>query len=115
MTNFSKGYFSELNVINFLISCGYKILKHRYKTPLGEIDIIVQKDNIIVFIEVKFRQKMKYAYEAISDRQKARTFAAAEIFIQKNEKTCEGKEFRFDAILLDASKMKHIENAWSIE
>lgn len=93
-------------------SCGYEILKHRYKTPFGEIDVIAQENDTIVFCEVKFRKKFKDALEAISERQKSRVLAAAEIFIRENEKICEGKAFRFDAILLNDFRMEHIENAW---
>src|SRR3990167_6199241 len=37
----------------YLISKGYVILERNYWKPWGEIDIIVEKDRILIFVEVK--------------------------------------------------------------
>ena len=48
----SKG---EKEAKEFLISNNYKILRTNFYSPYGEIDIIAQDDEILVFIEVKTR------------------------------------------------------------
>ncbi len=37
---------------------GYRVLERRYKSRLGEIDLIAQKQNMLIFAEVKYRQTM---------------------------------------------------------
>jgi putative endonuclease len=49
------GNLGEKIAANYLIRQGYKIIGTNYKTKLGEIDIIAQEDNILVFVEVKTR------------------------------------------------------------
>lgn len=39
----------------YLVNRGYKIIKRNYSCKFGEIDIIVRKDNDLVFVEVKTR------------------------------------------------------------
>ncbi|MFT7099296.1 MAG: putative endonuclease, partial [Rickettsiales bacterium] len=51
------GIVAEFVAIIFLFFKGYKILKRRYKTKLGEIDIVACKNNAIIAIEVKARRK----------------------------------------------------------
>ena len=48
---YKKGHSIERLAALYLTLKGYKILKTRYKTPLGEIDLIVRRKNQIVFIE----------------------------------------------------------------
>jgi putative endonuclease len=55
ITSYSIGIITEFLTIVFLIFKGYRVLHWRYKTKLGEIDIIATKHNIIHIIEVKYR------------------------------------------------------------
>ena len=80
------GYFAEKYAMIFLWIKGYKILKHRYKSGLGEIDIIAKKKNFIVFIEVKARSKKIIIENVLSAHQIQRIKKSAEDFIAKNPK-----------------------------
>ena len=61
MTNKNKtekrafGDRGESIACGYLINHGYKIIKRNYSCKFGEIDIIVKKDNNLVFVEVKTR------------------------------------------------------------
>ena len=50
-----RGSFYEDVCVEYLIKNGFDILHRNYRCKLGEIDIIAKKDDIIRFIEVKFR------------------------------------------------------------
>ena len=67
--HYLKGYLSEIYVMIFLTLKGYKILKHRYKTIYGEIDIVACKDNDLIAIEVKYRKKIDDALFSLSQTQ----------------------------------------------
>jgi len=54
------GQIGEELAIKFLIASKFKIIKHNYFCPLGEIDIIASYNNILYFIEVKTRSSNQY-------------------------------------------------------
>ena len=64
---------------------GYQILAWRYKTPFGEIDIVVKKANTLIFIEVKSTHHNFLNPEiAFREKQIKRFFNAIEFFVKNN-------------------------------
>lgn len=113
-TSYQKGVFAEKWACIYLMLKGYRILNLRYKTKLGEIDIIARKNKTIVFIEVKHRQTEKDSAEAISAQSQQRIVNAAKTFISKNTQYVDFA-FRFDALLfISPLSIKHLDNAWSV-
>jgi putative endonuclease len=55
-----------------LIAHGFRILARRWKSPLGEIDIIAARRHTLIVVEVKARVKLDDAAEAVTERQKQR-------------------------------------------
>ncbi|MBP9738256.1 YraN family protein [Candidatus Saccharibacteria bacterium] len=51
----STGNNAEDSAATYLASRGYEIIARNWKTPLCEIDIVVKKNNVISFVEVKYR------------------------------------------------------------
>ena len=80
------GFFAEKYVMFFLWIKGYKILKHRYKSNFGEIDIIAKKNNFIIFVEVKARYKKINIENVLNFHQIERIKKSAEYFISKNQR-----------------------------
>ena len=59
--NKAKGAYGEDLACRELEKNGYVILERNYRYRNGEIDIIAEKDGIIIFVEVKFRTSTKTA------------------------------------------------------
>jgi len=78
---------------------GYRILARGYRCPAGEIDLIARRGGLLAFIEVKQRDRLGAAAEAISQRQRRRVGRAAQKFLQSHPHFSD-LEMRFDAILL---------------
>jgi putative endonuclease len=79
-------------------------LARRWRSPLGEIDIVARRRHLLVFAEVKARANLDEAAEAVSDRQRRRIAAAAEIWLAANpDETI--RDIRFDAILVAPGKI----------
>jgi putative endonuclease len=90
----------------------YNILQRRYKTNMGEVDIIAKRGKSIVFIEVKARKNGRDIHEVITTNQKNRITRAAEVYLFHNKKLA-NDNIRFDVILLAPQFLiKHIKNAW---
>ena len=113
MTSYTKGMWAEYMAVALLTCKGYRILKHRYKTRFGEIDIIAKRGNIIAFIEVKSRKREGDALEAVQPKTQRRIENAAKDFISHNSQVCGNSLFRFDVITVTkAFTIKHLDNAW---
>ncbi len=81
------GLYAEKFIALYLIFRGYKILAKRYKTSLGEIDIIAKKGQQIIAFEIKARKNKKsLTSEVVSDRQKNRIKNAMNLFLSENPK-----------------------------
>ena len=74
----------------------YTLLTMNYRTRFGEVDIVAQYRNTVVFIEVKTRETDKFlsAREAVSYHKQKRIKAAAVEFIRK--KGYDDYNVRFD-------------------
>jgi putative endonuclease len=109
---FRLGISAESRAAMFLIAKGYRIAARRWKTPVGEIDIVARRRHALVFVEVKARAKFDAAAEAVTEQSKRRIVAAAEVWLAHHPDDAQG-EIRFDVILIVPGKMpRHIANAF---
>lgn len=91
---------------------GYRILASRYKSPLGEIDIVASRGSTLVLIEVKARPTEGEAAEAILPRQRQRLQRAALDFLARHPHFS-GHDVRFDVMLVARGRWPvHIRDAW---
>ncbi len=60
METSSWGKRAENLAVNLLSDKGYKIIDRNFKSRFGEIDIVAEKDNCLIFIEVKARWSPKF-------------------------------------------------------
>lgn len=110
---YSRGHKGEGLAAFYLRLKGYRILQRRYKTPVGEVDLIARKGPALVFIEVKARKNYEDGVEAITRRQQLRTIRAAKYFLSSHPGMAP-LDLRFDAIIvLPGLKLRHIPGAWS--
>lgn len=111
MNNFKKGLYYEYLVMIIYKLKFYKIIHHRLKHFVGEIDIIATRGNKIVFIEVKSRN-CDIAEGIISQRQQNRIKRSAQCFLGRNQKYAD-YEVRFDLVFCQHYKLPVIiKNAW---
>lgn len=90
---------------------GWRVLDRRRKTPVGEIDLICRRGNVIAFVEVKWRKSSAELDHAIDEYRLGRVAAAAEAVA--HEYAIGGEDIRIDVILLaPGSFPRHIVNAW---
>ena len=109
---YARGHKGEGLAALYLRLKGYRILKRRYKTPVGEVDLIARKGGTIVFAEVKARQQFRDGIEAITRKQQARVIRAAGYFTAANPGLA-NLTLRFDAIIvLPRLSIRHLKGAW---
>ena len=90
----------------------YRIIGRRYKTPLGEIDLIAERFGTIAFVEVKARSKASSEAETLASIRQDRITRAAQSWLAKHPRHA-GANLRFDVIFLARGHWpRHISNAF---
>lgn len=91
---------------------GFRILARRFRSPVGEIDIVARRGRLVAFVEVKVRGDFATAGESVGPRQQGRIARAAGAFLQKRPEL-QQLDLRFDVILLVPWRFPlHISDAW---
>ncbi len=109
---YRKGARLEKLAAIYLRLKGYKILKTRYKTPSGEIDIIARRENTLIFVEVKGRGKIGAALESVTARNRFRVEQAVRHFIAAHPQFIVF-DMRFDVVVFAPPfSFRHLDNAW---
>ena len=109
------GSAGESAAANYLRRKRYKIVEQNYSCRFGEIDIIAQKGEYIVFVEVKTCKNEDFAMarEFVTYAKQQRIMKTAMLWLQHNES---GLQPRFDVIEVIGEgfgrKIRHIENAF---
>lgn len=111
ITAYKKGWIAEKFAVFYLMIKGYKILKTRYKSRQGEIDIVAYHRCALVVLEVKKRKTQQEALNAILPRQYERILRTLNVFLLHHPKYA-GLEIRFDIILISQFRLKHLKNVW---
>ena len=96
---FRLGLSAESRAAALLIAKGFRILARRWRSPVGEIDIVARRRQLLVFVEVKARERLDDAAWSVTERQRARIIAAAEAWLaQRPDDSI--RDIRFDAMLV---------------
>ena len=99
----------------FLQAKFYRIRDRRYRTPLGEIDLVVERAGTIVFVEVKSRAHISDHAAALEAVNTSRIVRAAEHWLARHPREAE-KSCRFDVIFLaPRSWPRHLINAFDAD
>lgn len=91
---------------------GFRVIAERYRTPLGEIDLVLRRGSLLVVAEVKARGTVDQALHALRPQQQARLARAAEIFLGDHpvHAAC---AVRFDLIAVRPRRWpRQIADAW---
>lgn len=95
-----------------LFLAGYRLLARRYRTRMGEVDLIARRGAVLVFVEVKRRDELAAGLEAVTPRAQMRIRRAAELFLMRNPALA-GLALRFDVIVVTPwAWPRHIVDAW---
>jgi len=112
----ARGQAGESLAVDYLLKKGYRILQRNYRYEHGEIDIIAEDGDVLIFIEVKTFRSKKFGEpeDAVTKNKRERIRKTADGFIFEN--TIDDKICRFDVIAIDCEKtapvIRHIEDAF---
>ncbi len=112
---FRLGVSAESRAAILLAAKGYRTLARRWKSPVGEIDLVVKRGRLVAFVEVKARKALDEAAESVLLRQRRRIVAAAEAWLAAHPEYA-GYDLRFDAVLVSPGRMpQHVVAAFEAD
>jgi putative endonuclease len=109
---FRLGLSAESRAAALLIAKGYRIAARRWRSPLGEVDIVARRRRLLVFVEVKARERVDDAAWSVTPRQQTRIVRAAEYWLaaHPSDVAC---DIRFDVMLVAPRRIpQHITAAF---
>ena len=111
------GNYGEDKAARFLETNGYTIIQRNFRTRTGEIDIICQKNDFLVFVEVKTLPNgdLDTLSHVLNLTKQKKIIKTAKYFVQNHRQYSNGY-IRFDVLAVDVPGLEpvyHIENAFS--
>jgi putative endonuclease len=106
------GHRSEWLAAAALMAKGFRIVARRYKTKLGEIDLIARRRDLVLIVEVKARPTLASAMDAIGRESQRRIDGAADIWLSRQPDFAR-LSIRFDMVaVLPWRWPVHVENVF---
>ena len=101
---------AELVARFYLRLKGFRCLDQRARTPAVELDLVVMRGRLLVFVEVKFRQRFDAGLWAISAASEQRLVRAANYWLTRHQ-ALDPETVRFDLMLLRPWRLpRHMKN-----
>lgn len=110
-----KGNQGEEMAVKFLKDKGYQIIDQNHSTKFGELDIIARKNNILIFVEVKFKQTEDFGTpeEMIGINKLNQVRRTAEMYLLTNPDIVKNYDrYQIDAVCIveETGRISHHEN-----
>ena len=107
------GLSAESRAAAYLVAKGYRIVARRFRSPVGEIDIVARRRGVLVFVEVKARSTLDDAAEvAVCRASSSGSPAAAGAWLAAHPEDADS-DIRFDAVLVAPGRIpRHIPAAF---
>ncbi|MEM7299766.1 MAG: YraN family protein [Pseudomonadota bacterium] len=107
-----RGRRAEFAAIIALLIKGYRISAWRYRTKLGEVDIIARRGTLIAVIEVKARPTVAECVDAVTRTAQSRIAAAADHWLAR-QKAPHEHSVRYDIMAVCPWRWpEHLEDCW---
>ena len=94
---YRRGHRGEWLAALALMAKGFRIVARRYRTKLGEIDLIARRGDLVAIVEVKARPTLAAAMEAIGAMSERRIEAAADLWLAR-QRDYARLSIRFDMV-----------------
>jgi putative endonuclease len=113
VTSSAKGKAGEDRAARFLEEAGYRIIERNFRSQAGEVDIIVEKEETLVFVEVK--SWATYSLEnleySVNQKKQKKIVETAKIFLE-NHREYSNNQVRFDVIFIGPGCVRHLASAF---
>ena len=110
----AQGKWAEARAAQYLADKGLILLDRNFRTKMGEIDLIMQEDNMLVFVEVRYRKTNLFGspVESVDRRKQIKLIKTAECYLASHKKYARMPS-RFDVVGI-SNTIEWIRNAFGV-
>ena len=116
MDSSARGKNAEARAWHYLQARGLQLLQRNYRSKRGEIDLVMQDTDSLVFVEVRYRRQSQFgsALESVDRRKQSRLIACARHYMQAYPAAA-SQPCRFDVVSISgtAGEIEWIRNAFN--
>ncbi|MGD8618181.1 MAG: YraN family protein [Gammaproteobacteria bacterium] len=104
MDTTTRGREAETLAWQYLQSRGLRLLQRNYRCRRGEIDLVLQDQDSLVFVEVRYRRESRFGSgaESVDRRKQSKLIACAQHYLQAYPRIAR-QPCRFDVVSVDGS------------
>ena len=104
---------AEAKALAFLRTQGFTLIAKNFLTPLGEIDLIGQTADVLIFVEVKARKSAQFgsALEMVTKSKQIKVRKTAQVFLQQHP-CYQNAECRFDVVGITGDEIQWVQAAF---
>ena len=117
VTTREQGDYTEGLACQYLENKGFKLIERNFNCRLGEIDLIMQDNDVLVFVEVRYRRNNDFgsAADSITNNKQSKLIKAASVYLQQHT-NLNKYPARFDVVSItgsiETSNLKNINFDW---
>jgi putative endonuclease len=111
----SLGKRGEQYAAQYLTDRGYAIRTRNWRCPVGEIDLVAEKEGKLIFVEVRTRRgdRLGTPEESITPAKRARLIAAAQTYLDEQGQT--DRDWRIDVVAIEIGSHGEVKRCTLIE
>ena len=111
---YAKGVLGEAAVCDRLADGGMELLERRFRSPFGEIDLVMLDGDTLVFVEVKLRTHggTEAGQAAVTPQKRRRLVQAARCYLGAHPEHAD-RMVRFDVATVSREGVRHVPNAFA--
>jgi len=111
-----SGTSAESLACDHLCRAGLSLVARNYRSPFGEIDLIMREGDATIFVEVRYRHSSRFGTpaETVNAQKQAKLRATAEHFLQQQRRLA-GSPCRFDVVAIEGdapARIHWLQNAF---
>ncbi|MCX8731043.1 YraN family protein [Gilliamella sp. B2969] len=108
------GKYYENIACQYLLKQGLLLIAKNSQYPLGEVDLIMQDKQCLVFVEVRYRKNANFGDAAmtVTLSKQTKIKQAAQLWMLSENLNIEDTEFRFDIFAITGKNQQWIINAF---
>ena len=113
------GELGERIAERWLVRRGWRLVQRRFRSGHRDIDLVVERDGTIAFVEVKARKGVEFGgpVQAVDHRKRRQLERSAMVWIDRHGREAESYRFDVVGVLLSGATVRvcHVENAFALQ